>query len=316
MISVFSVRALRAPVNERQTDVLCGGDVQVRVPLNTALLAVQNMQASGMITQDIEFKALEGSLSMMSKGTCASTRSMCFGTDDPSQCSTMSSICEYDSTVIDVFKLNEADCSNRMDSGRFESVLKPYKFHQVLRSLFVPLQLATDARGLQFVIDLDNTIDEVARRALFEAMGEPDEAITRKLHENPDEFGIVVGDETRLRQIITNLARCVVSEVFAAATSDIRSAMHASSRQQEGNLLSLLSLSYPSRLPRRSGMTIWTRNAWTTARTSCLLMVHALLQTAMDKYRMTCHGYLQHTLRSITCCTRNQRRLWSGSSSG
>ncbi len=37
-------------------------------------------------------------------------------------------------------------------------------------------------------------------------MGEPDEAITRKLHENPDEFGIVVGDETRLRQIITNLA--------------------------------------------------------------------------------------------------------------
>lgn len=40
----------------------------MRVPLNTALLAVQNMQASGIITQDIEFKALEGSLSMMSKG--------------------------------------------------------------------------------------------------------------------------------------------------------------------------------------------------------------------------------------------------------
>ena len=32
------------------------------------VLAVQNMQASGTITQDIEFKALEGSLSMMSKG--------------------------------------------------------------------------------------------------------------------------------------------------------------------------------------------------------------------------------------------------------
>lgn len=56
--------------------------------------------------------------------------------------------------------------SNRMDSGRFESVLKPYKFHQVLRSLFVPLQLATDARGLQFVIDLDNTIDEVRWRLI------------------------------------------------------------------------------------------------------------------------------------------------------
>ena len=40
----------------------------MRVPLNTALLAVQNMQASGIVAQDIEFKALEGSLSMMSKG--------------------------------------------------------------------------------------------------------------------------------------------------------------------------------------------------------------------------------------------------------
>ncbi|EIW58488.1 uncharacterized protein TRAVEDRAFT_124042 [Trametes versicolor FP-101664 SS1] len=161
----------KAQVNERKAaDSKRRLTSCVRVPLNTALLAVQNMQASGMITQDIEFKALEGSLSMMSK------------------------------------VLNDVLDFNRMDSGRFESVLKPYKFHQVLRSLFVPLQLATDARGLQFVIDLDNTIDEVARRALFEAMGEPDEAITRKLHENPDEFGIVVGDETRLRQIITNLA--------------------------------------------------------------------------------------------------------------
>ena len=48
-----------------------------------------------------------------------------------------------------------------MDSGRFESVLKPYKFHQVMRSLFVPLRLATDARKLEFVTDLDTTIDDV-----------------------------------------------------------------------------------------------------------------------------------------------------------
>lgn len=42
---------------------------EVRVPLNTALLAVQNMEAEGMVprTQEIEFKALTGSLSMMSK---------------------------------------------------------------------------------------------------------------------------------------------------------------------------------------------------------------------------------------------------------
>jgi osomolarity two-component system sensor histidine kinase SLN1 len=43
---------------------------EVRVPLNTALLAVQNMEASGTIGKDqqLEFDALCGSLSMMSKG--------------------------------------------------------------------------------------------------------------------------------------------------------------------------------------------------------------------------------------------------------
>ena len=96
-----------------------------------------------------------------------------------------------------------------MDSGRFESVLKPYKFHQVMRSLFIPLRMATDARRLEFITDLDHAIDEVARRALYEAMGETEDEIRQKLRDNPDEDGIVVGDETRLRQVITNLARCV-----------------------------------------------------------------------------------------------------------
>jgi osomolarity two-component system sensor histidine kinase SLN1 len=88
---------------------------EVRVPLNTALLAVQNMAAIGVFarSQDIEFKALEGSLSMMSK------------------------------------VLNDVLDFNRMDAGRFESVSKPYAFHQVLRSLFVPLRMATDARQLE-----------------------------------------------------------------------------------------------------------------------------------------------------------------------
>jgi signal transduction histidine kinase len=42
---------------------------EVRVPLNTALLAVQNMEAEGAIPkgQELEFTALTGSLSMMSK---------------------------------------------------------------------------------------------------------------------------------------------------------------------------------------------------------------------------------------------------------
>ncbi|THG99950.1 hypothetical protein EW026_g2527 [Hermanssonia centrifuga] len=130
------------------------------------------MEASGTVakTQDIEFRALEGSLSMMSK------------------------------------VLNDVLDFNRMDSGRFESVLKPYAFHQVMRSLFVPLRLAADARSLEFVYDLDPNIDEVARYALYEARGENAEGIARLFSETSENIGLVVGDETRLRQIITNLA--------------------------------------------------------------------------------------------------------------
>ncbi|KDQ26517.1 putative Tco5 histidine kinase [Pleurotus ostreatus PC15] len=144
----------------------------VRVPLNTALLAVQNMDASGTIakTQEIEFKALEGSLSMMSK------------------------------------VLNDVLDFNRMDSGRFESAPRPYSFHQAMRSLLIPLRLATDARGLELVINLDPNIDLAARCAAYEAMKYSPEDTRKILSEYPDLDGIVVGDETRLRQIITNLA--------------------------------------------------------------------------------------------------------------
>ncbi len=78
-----------------------------------------------------------------------------------------------------------------------------------MRSLFVPLRLATDTRGLEFVYDLDKNIDDVARYALYEARGESAESIARLMADGPEEDGYVVGDEMRLRQIITNLARCV-----------------------------------------------------------------------------------------------------------
>ncbi|EPQ56119.1 hypothetical protein GLOTRDRAFT_74634 [Gloeophyllum trabeum ATCC 11539] len=145
---------------------------EVRVPLNTALLAVQNMEAAGAVpkSQQIEFKALEGSLSMMSK------------------------------------VLNDVLDFNRMDSGRFESVSKPYAFHQVMRSMLVPLQLATDARNLTLETEFDENIDLVARRAAYEAMGHPPQVVEKLMEENSEEHGIVCGDETRLRQIITNLA--------------------------------------------------------------------------------------------------------------
>ncbi|KAH0836785.1 Tco5, signal transduction HAMP domain histidine kinase [Lanmaoa asiatica] len=140
--------------------------VQVRVPLNTALLAVQNMEASGAVSkaQEIEFMALGGSLVMMSK------------------------------------VLNDMLDFNRMDSGRFEILSKPYAFHAVLRTLFIPLRMAADARNLELVTHLDKAIDEVARCAACEAAGE-DPSVMSDV-----EDGVVLGDTIRLRQIINNLA--------------------------------------------------------------------------------------------------------------
>jgi osomolarity two-component system, sensor histidine kinase SLN1 len=119
---------------------------------------------------ELEFNALEGSLNMMSK------------------------------------VLNDVLDFNRMDSGRFESVSKPYAFHNAFDAIFMPLRLATDSRGLQLVTDLDPEIDRVARRAAYQSIGSSPDEIARKLTEHPDEPGVVVGDEMRLRQIITNLA--------------------------------------------------------------------------------------------------------------
>jgi hypothetical protein len=54
-----------------------------------------------------------------------------------------------------------------------------------------------------------NNAMQVARRVSYEALGETKENIQKHLTEHPFMDGIVAGDEARLRQIITNLARCV-----------------------------------------------------------------------------------------------------------
>ncbi|KXN90671.1 Peroxide stress-activated histidine kinase mak2 [Leucoagaricus sp. SymC.cos] len=137
------------------------------------VLAVQNMEATGNILKDqqIEFNALSGSLSMMSK------------------------------------VLNDVLDFNKMDSGKFESASRPYAFHQAMRSLLIPLGLATGARNLTLETYLDPNIDIIARKCAYEALGERDvEVIRRHIEANPTAPGVVTGDETRLRQVVTNLA--------------------------------------------------------------------------------------------------------------
>ncbi|KAJ4474814.1 hypothetical protein J3R30DRAFT_3295227 [Lentinula aciculospora] len=145
---------------------------EVRVPLNSALLAAQSMESSGTVSKalDVEFDALMGSLTMMSQ------------------------------------VLNDVLDFNRLDSGQFELVSKPYAFHQTIRSLFIPLQMATAQKGLTLHTELDPNIDKVARRAAYRAMGEREDVIQRHLKQHPDVDGVVIGDEARFRQIITNFA--------------------------------------------------------------------------------------------------------------
>ncbi|CAE7184079.1 unnamed protein product [Rhizoctonia solani] len=164
---------------------------EVRVPLNTALLATQNLAGTNAIQREheIEFNALEGSLNMMSK------------------------------------VLNDVLDFNRMDSGRFETVSKPFAFHAVIRSMLVPLGLGASAKGLQLIVELDDEIDVQARLAAYRAQarevdfthGEKfvptettrrrqEEWVAQRMEEGSDEDGIVMGDEMRMRQVVTNLA--------------------------------------------------------------------------------------------------------------
>jgi len=72
-----------------------------------------------------------------------------------------------------------------------------------MKSLFAPLRLDTDSHQLQFETHLDPAIDEVTSRAFLAALGQNEAEIEKTVHNYE---GVVVGDEMRLRQVITNLA--------------------------------------------------------------------------------------------------------------
>ncbi len=74
-----------------------------------------------------------------------------------------------------------------------------------MKSMLGPLQLAATARGLDLITSFDPQIDVIARLALEQAKANGDMSGVQL--DDDEEAGLVLGDEHRLRQIVTNLTR-------------------------------------------------------------------------------------------------------------
>lgn len=91
-----------------------------------------------------------------------------------------------------------------MDAGHFESNPKPFQLHRAIRNMLQPLGLATSARHLNFRIELDPKIDALSR-TYDQNEHSADPSSTTQSNSEDDQLWIV-GDELRLRQILTNIA--------------------------------------------------------------------------------------------------------------
>ncbi|TPX59311.1 hypothetical protein SpCBS45565_g07769 [Spizellomyces sp. 'palustris'] len=123
---------------------------EVRVPLNSALLAIQNLAGEGVFKycdrdQREMVDALTGSLGMMAK------------------------------------VLNDVLDFNRMEDGKLSCTHNPFDFHKVVRSIFVSARAVAENRAVNLVTELDGRIDQLC------------------------ESKVMIGDEMRLRQVLSNL---------------------------------------------------------------------------------------------------------------
>ncbi|KDQ62199.1 hypothetical protein JAAARDRAFT_203396 [Jaapia argillacea MUCL 33604] len=131
---------------------------EVRVPLNTAMLAYQNLRTSNAFKDEhlqdhnnVEVYALEASLTMMQQ------------------------------------VLNDVLDLQKMDAGKFESSPRPFPLHRAINSIMGPIAVATQAKSINLRVDLDPRIDQIQTPS------------------NSSEGLWVIGDEIRLRQVLTNL---------------------------------------------------------------------------------------------------------------
>ncbi|EIW70916.1 hypothetical protein TREMEDRAFT_73601 [Tremella mesenterica DSM 1558] len=103
---------------------------EVRVPLNTALLAVQNLEGEGVFKRVDNEQAemvhgLMGSLSMMEK------------------------------------VLNDVLSFNRMESGKFSQARKQFEFNKSIQLVALSHRVQAQAQGIDLILDLDPYIDKV-----------------------------------------------------------------------------------------------------------------------------------------------------------
>lgn len=170
---------------------------EVRQPLSAAFMAWQNLAAANIIGLDhehrLEWETLQTKLAAMSK------------------------------------LLNDVLDQKRIDAGKFEIVERPYQFHYVIRTTLESARMASDRKDQRLEMVLDEVrnsfynhfqilisvagqdIDLEARRrgARLEGRTEDEIADIMNRNEGHDRNGMVLGDETRLTQILTNLVKCV-----------------------------------------------------------------------------------------------------------
>ncbi len=105
-----------------------------------------------------------------------------------------------------------------MDSGKFLTVNKPFAFHTCIRTSLLSAQVETEAKRLKLIIDLDERIDQATRQAMKmaqaqEGTGDPrrsgeekrdgSEKVGEGDADDEEGEGLVMGDEMRLRQIVS-----------------------------------------------------------------------------------------------------------------
>ncbi|KAJ7578032.1 hypothetical protein C8J56DRAFT_970206 [Mycena floridula] len=133
---------------------------EVRVPLNNAVLAFQLLQSGNAFKEEYakstEIYALEQGLNMMK-------------------------------TV-----LNDVLDFEKMDSGHFETIPRPFPLHHSIRTILDQIEVQTDSRHLSLLRRLDERIDGVS--------------LDSKVYNGEPEGVWVVGSELRLHQVLTNLA--------------------------------------------------------------------------------------------------------------